>query len=179
MSALAKPVRGGGKMVASNDGRAYLAAERKRNRRAVKLVCMIAAANLLIYMVSAPFYMTGPEQKLILAAIAGMLAIVVGYSAMVWSPVYCKVPWIDIPFFLAAYLCQLGMNYAFFPAALSLGSSPPELVTYNSAVFMVTAAVAVVAAPRSFAVLAGIILITCTAIVAYLARPLKSQLGQV
>ena len=144
-------------MVWTEEKKAYLTAERKRNRRAVKIVCIIAAVALTIYMVAAPFYLEGDQQKIILISIALMLATVVAYSTMVGSRFYQSVPWIDIPFFVAAYVCQLGMNLAFFPTALSIGSSPPELVTYNTAVFVITASVAVVASPISFAALAGII----------------------
>ncbi|MDB5670264.1 MAG: hypothetical protein JWO25_1223 [Alphaproteobacteria bacterium] len=141
----------------------YFALERRRNRRSIRIICAIGVATLALYVVSAPFFLSRAESSILLPAAVAMILVTGSYFVALGSRYYLRLPWLDVPFFLAAFAAQIVMNFAYFGIAAELGFTPSLLIAFHASVLMFAAAVAVVAAPRAFVALAAIMLAVAAA----------------
>jgi adenylate cyclase len=156
----------------------YVAGERRRSRRAIRWIAVVAGLAVLTYISGSPFFISTSDVGYFLPAAIIMLAVAAAYYLVIGRPYWINHSWVDVPFFLAAFFCQLSMSTAFFGRSLGIGLSPSALVSIHTCMLMFAASVSIVAAPiilicllsTFFVISAGLVLYLSTGALASLAN---------
>lgn len=136
------------KAMTAADRRTYAIQERRKNKIINKIICIIGAIAVIIYIAGFSFYVVGNGINYTLIASCLLLVTIITYYCIIGTRFYLRNEWVDAALFMIAFALQTVMTNYYAIALTAIGLSWPALLIINTILLSFAMATVICAAPR-------------------------------